>query len=97
MNFCQLLLCIITTGQALCTSIAMLELPRQVPHISKYSHLHCLISSYALCRQLSAVKSNMASVDHLKEIERLKGALTAAEGNIKTLTAQLTSKEMGEW
>jgi hypothetical protein len=38
----------------------------------------------------------VASVDHLKEIERLRGLLSAAEANARTLTAQLNSKEFGE-
>jgi hypothetical protein len=46
-------------------------------------------------RQLNAVKSNIASVDHLKEIERLKGLLATAEGTIRTTSAQLHSKESG--
>lgn len=43
------------------------------------------------------MKSNIASVDHLKEIERLKGLLATAEGSIRTLTAQLHSKESGAY
>lgn len=46
-------------------------------------------------RQLNAQKNNIAQIDHLKEIDRLKALLAAAEASIKTLTAQLGQKEAG--
>jgi hypothetical protein len=64
-----------------------------------YRHYRQLFSNcpaFLHNRQLSAVKSQVASVDHLKEIERLRGLLSAAEANARTLTAQLNSKEFGE-
>jgi len=43
--------------------------------------------------QLNAAKNLTTSIDHLKEIERLKGALKQAEVGNKNLLAQLTSRE----
>lgn len=42
------------------------------------------------------MKSNVASVDHLKEIDRLRSMLAAAENNARTLSAQLNTKEHGK-
>lgn len=42
--------------------------------------------------QLNAQKNSLANVDHLKEIERLRQLLSAAEASNQTLSGQLSSK-----
>ena len=55
-----------------------------------------MIAIHYYYRQLSAQKTAIPSVDHLKEIERLRGLLAASEASAKNLTAQLAGKEHGK-
>lgn len=53
-----------------------------------------LISILYFESQLNAQKTQLAAIDHLKEIERLRGLLNSAEANVKTLTNQLATRDL---
>jgi hypothetical protein len=90
--------CVVCLCVCHCGSVVTIRYTYTVVHVHTVTTANCShtsLLSFTL-RQLSAVKSQVASVDHLKEIERLRGLLSAAEANARTLTAQLNSKEFGE-
>lgn len=66
------------------------------PYLCVYMYVLRMIAIHYYYRQLSAQKTAIPSVDHLKEIERLRGLLAASEASAKNLTAQLAGKEHGK-